>query len=255
MTLDAYRRRNIVKAMGVRRLKLPALLVLAFSLVLPSPAATKEISAEYERLARAFEADRQEFFKAHNAAKTDEERNKLTFPDREKYAAEMLALAQADPKNPAAVDPLVWVIQMDRQGSALRTKALEVIKNNHLEGERLDDICELLGSEEDTTATGFLSDIIARSPHQKVKGAAALALGQIHVRENPKEAQKFFNLVINQYGTAEQKQTAKNELFEMQSLAIGKLAPEIEGEDLDGKKFKLSDYRGKVVVLDFWGDW
>jgi cytochrome oxidase Cu insertion factor (SCO1/SenC/PrrC family) len=39
------------------------------------------------------------------------------------------------------------------------------------------------------------------------------------------------------------------------SLAIGKVAPEIEGEDVDGKRFKLSDYRGKVVVLDFWGDW
>ena len=36
---------------------------------------------------------------------------------------------------------------------------------------------------------------------------------------------------------------------------IGNLAPEIEGEDIDGVKFKLSDYRGKVVVLDFWGDW
>ncbi len=38
-------------------------------------------------------------------------------------------------------------------------------------------------------------------------------------------------------------------------VAVGKLAPEIEGEDLDGIPFKLSDYRGKVVMLDFWGDW
>ena len=35
----------------------------------------------------------------------------------------------------------------------------------------------------------------------------------------------------------------------------GQEAPEIEGEDIDGKKFKLSEYRGKVVVLDFWGHW
>ncbi len=42
---------------------------------------------------------------------------------------------------------------------------------------------------------------------------------------------------------------------ELQNLTIGKVAPEIEGVDVDGKKFKLSDYRGKVVVLDFWGDW
>ncbi len=38
-------------------------------------------------------------------------------------------------------------------------------------------------------------------------------------------------------------------------LAIGKVAPDIVGEDTDGKAFKLSDYRGKVVVLDFWGHW
>jgi peroxiredoxin len=37
--------------------------------------------------------------------------------------------------------------------------------------------------------------------------------------------------------------------------APGQPAPEIEGEDIDGKSFKLSDYRGKVVMLDFWGNW
>ncbi len=35
-------------------------------------------------------------------------------------------------------------------------------------------------------------------------------------------------------------------------LAIGKTAPDIEGQDLDGIEFKLSDYRGKIVVLVFW---
>jgi hypothetical protein len=39
------------------------------------------------------------------------------------------------------------------------------------------------------------------------------------------------------------------------SLEIGSVAPEIQGTDTEGRKMKLSDYRGKVVVLDFWGDW
>lgn len=35
----------------------------------------------------------------------------------------------------------------------------------------------------------------------------------------------------------------------------GKAAPEIAGEDIDGNPMKLSDFRGKVVFLDFWGNW
>jgi hypothetical protein len=50
-------------------------------------------------------------------------------------------------------------------------------------------------------------------------------------------------------------EAADAELFEMRFLLPGKMSPDIEGEDIDGKRFKLSDYRGKVVLLDFWGDW
>lgn len=35
----------------------------------------------------------------------------------------------------------------------------------------------------------------------------------------------------------------------------GKPASNIVGIDADGKKFQLSDYRGKVVLLDFWALW
>jgi hypothetical protein len=45
---------------------------------------------------------------------------------------------------------------------------------------------------------------------------------------------------------------AEAELYQIRFLAPGKPAPEIEGEDQDGKRFKLSDYRGKVVLLDIW---
>ena len=48
---------------------------------------------------------------------------------------------------------------------------------------------------------------------------------------------------------------ARAELDEIRNLAVGKPAPEITGTDLDGRPFKLSDYRGKVVLLTFWAGW
>ncbi|MBK7642869.1 MAG: redoxin domain-containing protein [Planctomycetes bacterium] len=39
------------------------------------------------------------------------------------------------------------------------------------------------------------------------------------------------------------------------NLAVGKSVPDIEGKDVEGVAFKLSDYKGKVVLLDFWGFW
>ena len=48
---------------------------------------------------------------------------------------------------------------------------------------------------------------------------------------------------------------AEGELFAMRNLSIGRVAPEVTGKDHDGKPFALSDYRGKVVVLTFSGNW
>lgn len=44
-------------------------------------------------------------------------------------------------------------------------------------------------------------------------------------------------------------------LFRIRHLSRGRVAAEIKGEDIFGKEFKLSDYRGKVVMLTFWGHW
>ena len=48
---------------------------------------------------------------------------------------------------------------------------------------------------------------------------------------------------------------AKCELYDIRHLGIGKVAPEISGKDQDGKSFKLTDYRGKVVLLYFWSEY
>ncbi len=45
------------------------------------------------------------------------------------------------------------------------------------------------------------------------------------------------------------------ELFARRSLAVGQEVPEVEGTDHEGETFKLSDLRGKVVVLTFSGNW
>src|SRR5262249_11547734 len=71
-----------------------------------------------------------------------------------------------------------------------------------------------------------------------------------------KEAEGLFDRVATKYADVkEAAERAKGELFVVRNLAVGKECPDLEGVDSDGKKFKLSDYKGKVVVLDFWAEW
>ena len=73
-----------------------------------------------------------------------------------------------------------------------------------------------------------------------------------------KEVEAVFEQAAEKYGDVKLPggdtvaERTKAELFEIRNLRVGKQAPDIEGEAQDGKRFKLSDYRGKVVLLDFW---
>ncbi len=48
---------------------------------------------------------------------------------------------------------------------------------------------------------------------------------------------------------------AEESEYFFEHLAVGCTAPQLIGNDEDGQLFRLSDYRGKVVMLRFWGDW
>jgi thiol-disulfide isomerase/thioredoxin len=78
-----------------------------------------------------------------------------------------------------------------------------------------------------------------------------------------REAEDYFERTIKEFGNLQPLGTAfaplgeqaKGMLFQIKNLSVGRVAPEIVGEDVDGKTMKLSDFRGKVVVLSFWATW
>jgi hypothetical protein len=69
----------------------------------------------------------------------------------------------------------------------------------------------------------------------------------------------LFERAIEEYGDVKFRastvgQTAKSELYDFRNLAIGKVVPDMQGPDQDGRLFKLSEFRGKVVLLYFWSE-
>ena len=48
---------------------------------------------------------------------------------------------------------------------------------------------------------------------------------------------------------------ARSRLAALQTLNVGKLAPDLAGEDVQGVAMSLGDFKGKVVLLTFAGDW
>ncbi len=97
---------------------------------------------------------------------------------------------------------------------------------------------------------------------EKIHGAEGLKRFRARDwRDLAEEAERLFARVVEDYADVKNPSgvplgdKAEGALDELRYQAVGQTAPEIEGEDIDGKRFKLSDYRGKVVVLTFSGNW
>ena len=73
-----------------------------------------------------------------------------------------------------------------------------------------------------------------------------------------KEAEAVFERTIKDFGGeggprgGSLSSDARAELYAIRELCVGKPAPEITGQDIDGRPLKLSDFKRKVVVIDFW---
>jgi peroxiredoxin len=195
-----------------------------------------------------------------------------TFGDR------FLRMARESAGNPAVgdvVDALTWVIGHcpdDPQGR----QAVESLLQAPVLSERLAGACRQLDAEESPIAEPVYREVLRRNPHDSARAQASLALARALRRrseragrapdERPgapgpaREAESLCEDAIARYGPLRigretVASVAEAELFELRSLGIGHKAPEIEGPDLEGRPMALSDFRGKVVVLEFWGDW
>lgn len=109
----------------------------------------------------------------------------------------------------------------------------------------------------------FLKKLIEKSPHDNVKAAAMFVLASSVIENrgtggdtvSRDDAMKMLHELKDKYAATRYGKQADGYIFAAENLQIGQTAPDIEGEDENGVKFKLSEYRGKVVVLDFWGFW
>jgi hypothetical protein len=212
---------------------------------------------------------RREANRAYREAQTDEERRKIDDGLRKKlhaYAGRFLEFAERNPKEPLAFDALMFVAINAGAGEEFK-KAIDLLLKDH--SDKLISLCSVLAERPSAGPEKALRAIVEKTGDHTLAGYASFTLAEIlksksestetkpeEVSTLAKEAEALLDGVVKNFadvgGLADQ---AKEELFVLRNLAIGKTPPDISGEDGDGKNFKMSDYRGKVVVLDFWANW
>jgi thiol-disulfide isomerase/thioredoxin len=184
--------------------------------------------------------------------------------------AQLLAMAEKDTKSPFALAAATWILLNTPDGPEVE-KAIDMLLREHLRSTNLVDLCEGLERVRHRSANKLLQAVLDTNPRADIQARACFTLATLlksqanESADEPTaaEAGRLFDRVITDFGQVDLKdrlgrplaEAAKGELTELRRLGVGREAPEIEGEDLAGRKIKLSDHRGKVVVLTFWGTW
>jgi hypothetical protein len=203
------------------------------------------------------------------------------WPKTGQYSLRLLKIARENPASPARFDAMQWIVEHEQADRASLDEALNVLSKDYAADARVGVVVQQLIRTTSPAAEAFLRAVMKDNPDRVCRGTAVLMLGRLmknraqSVAENHPDAavqarrksdtdaaESLFTHTMNDYSdivggsSFTLGQSASDELFEMRSpLAVGKVAPEIQGEDIDGKPMKLSEFRGKVVMLDFWGDW
>jgi len=246
-------------------------IALALSLMLqgsPPPPETKpDFAAELKALEAEYTKAQQEYGAAIRAAKTAEERTAAYEKNPAKpFLPRFKDLAERAKGTDAAPGALARVYQLaaQTQDAASAREAAQTLLASHPQSGQLATVASGLQSAHYygwTWAKEWLRACATKAEAREAKAAALLSLavticGESNATdEERREAKAALEALIKDYADTAQGKRAEPVLFEVTRLQIGMEAPDFESTDVDGKAFKLSDYRGKVVVVDFWGFW
>ena len=226
----------------------------------------KNVCAEYFAAKKSLEAECE---KASQERKAEIKKRILALPQI--YAPRFLEFAKSNISDENSFDPLLWTAIEVGQGK-LFDEALVLLREHFADKGGNPTLwvmlADLVGSESDEV-NPFLRRILERNPDKYARGAACYYLAvrlkrraeRIGSNELGDESARLLRRAIDEFGEVRCRSgsvgdEAKRELNNLHGpLGIGHVAPDTAGEDLDGVKFKLTDYRGKVVLLSFCGQW
>lgn len=185
-------------------------------------------------------------------------------PPTKQWIAKAQELAGEFAGKDDAVQFLGFVVKYASNERNAVKKAVETLANDHAKSKALATVLPHLGNAMNFGAQkqvlALLDQVVGDHPDTACKAQAMVVRGTIRLQSARSEddraaAAQDLRDVAKVTQDADLLAQAKDALFEIEHLQVGCTAPDIQGVDVEGVPFKLSDYRGKVVVLDFWGFW
>jgi hypothetical protein len=229
------------------------------------PAPKTDFMEELKALRADYTKAEQEWMRPYREAKTEEERQKVKLDPATHPGAPFFAkfqdLAQRAKGTEAGAEALFEVFT---RGQRVKKKeearaALDQLIESHLPSPVMERLAMNLRYAEyqiGREACRFaLETIEEKSPVAGAKAAALFVRSAQVVESSPDVARAGFIRLQKEFKETQYAAMADKHLFELDFLQIGKTAPDFEATDEKGVKFKLSDFRGKVTVVDFWGYW
>ena len=225
---------------------------------------------ELKEIEERLDEEKSAWLAAYRAAGGEEARAELRAAFPREFEAELTALAERAKATDVAARAWLHVYRLglltDERASVQR--AVERLVGDHLSsGETAALTLELVYGTPPWTvplAEEALRKILAGSKDESVQAGAlaqlALLVGQDETLGDTgrKEADALLERVRAVFGESDfigmsGNQFADGAAFEIEHLRVGMKAPDFAAADQQGERFELSDYRGRVVLLDFWG--